>query len=311
VDHEATVTAVPILAVRSSRIRRGAREVAVLRTKLAVLLAAGTVAGTVAAPVAGPAAPARAAPGLVVVSVVSASDSATANAVADCPADHPVVHSAGGQVTDGLGYVVLTDAHATAGLRSVIAWGHENGPFSGSWSVSAFALCGPADRLALVSAGTASDDNPDKTVVAKCPAGTAVYGTGYELAGASGHVLPTVIRPDAGLSTLTVSGYASNGYAGNWTLFAHLVCGPRIAGMTLVTTNSVDDYVSPRTQPAGGCPIGMRRHGLGAEVTATADGDGYVGLNQVGSQLRLDHRRDARLVVVLAVRVTAHAICVP
>jgi len=246
----------------------------------AVLLAAGTTAGALTVP----ASPAAAAPGpVVLVSATSASNSATAkSAVAACPDDHPYVYSAGGQVTGGTGLVTLTDAYALGDLRSVVAWGHENGSYAGSWSVSAYATCGTSSQVQRVTEATASDGSPGKSITARCPGATTLYGVGWEMTGAFGTALPTAARPNNTVTALTVEAYASNGYAANWKLIAHAICGPRPASLSLQTSIGDPDYAGPRTELAPGCPVGTARYAVGGEIVGSG-ADGYLALSKLGS----------------------------
>ena len=73
------------------------------------------------------------------------------------------------------------------------------------------------------------------------PAGTVVYGTGWQIGGARGqvmvdHVIPT--KTSVSVSAYEIDGGITSGYSGNWSLTAIARCGPDPGGRQIVHANS-------------------------------------------------------------------------
>jgi hypothetical protein len=113
-------------------------------------------------------------------------------------------------------------------LTSVLVRGREdeNG-FTGNWGVVARAVC--ADRgvagLERVVASNAFDSDEIQRVTATCPAGKNLLGTGGLIQGGLGQVVIDDLRPNATLTSVTVTGIEDeNGFAGDWTPVAYAIC---------------------------------------------------------------------------------------
>ena len=210
-------------------------------------------------------APAQAVPSPSLAVAVSAFNSVSPKAaVATCPGAL-VVYGAGGTIGGGGGSVVLSDVIPT--MTTVTAWGIETAPFAGNWSVTAYAICGPANGNVIVTYATGASPVTPKSGIALCPAGTSLYGTGYELDGANGQVFPSIVRPDVALSNVTVGAFATGGFAGNWNLIAYGICANPAANMQLVTAQSGLNPGSPKTVTTAACPGNLNVHGVGAEIS--------------------------------------------
>jgi hypothetical protein len=209
-------------------------------------------------------APAQAIPVPVGVGATSGYNSVSPKFdVAICP-NGEVVISGGGTITDGAGRVVLTSVALS--LTTVRVMAAEVTAYSGDWSVSAYAVCGPEDdgfeATYVVGTGTATA----KSAIATCPAGKRLYGTGYELRDTDGQVFPSVVRPDATLSSVTVRAEAHGGFTGDWSLIAYGICGKPATYMKLVTARSAPNPAASKTATTEACPGDTNVHGVGAEI---------------------------------------------
>jgi hypothetical protein len=165
--------------------------------------------------------------GLEYVSAHSATGStATRTAIAACPGTTRLVGT-GGRVSDGAGEVLLTAIQPAADLRSLTVTAHEDADgFGGSWSVSAYAIC--ATELPdhqLVFADSDSDSTDEKSVVALCPLGTEMHGTGFVVLGQGGRILLTsVLVMEDWVGSTVESIEAAPGIGGRWSLRAYAIC---------------------------------------------------------------------------------------
>jgi hypothetical protein len=164
-------------------------------------------------------------PGLEVVSAQRPNDSSDKSAIVDCPAGKRVV-GAGAAVVNGQGQVALDAVVPVGGLTAVGATGieDENG-YANSWTVRAHAVCAdPPPGLEQVSAITDPDSDP-ASVTATCPSGKNLLGTGADITSGSGQVVLDDVRPNAALTSTTVTGLEDeSGFAGDWTLLAVAIC---------------------------------------------------------------------------------------
>jgi hypothetical protein len=165
--------------------------------------------------------------GLVLVSAHSANNSATTHtAVAECPRGTRLV-SPGGNVHNGAGQALLTTVEPDAGLTSVTVVAHEdaNG-YGGSWSVSAYALCGQElPELELVMADTVTDSSDSKSVTAFCPRGADLHGAGVLVSGQVGRVHLTGVRVvDDWIGAGVDAVEAAPGVDRPWSLRAYAIC---------------------------------------------------------------------------------------
>jgi hypothetical protein len=115
----------------------------------------------------------------------------------------------------------------------------------------------------MTTTGTATS----RTATASCPAGKRLYGTGFELVGGHGQVAPTVVRPDAALTKVTVRADARRGFTGQWSLVAYATCAKPATHMRLVTSRP-----APDTATTEACPAGTHVHGVGAEISGGSGG---------------------------------------
>jgi hypothetical protein len=102
-------------------------------------------------------------------------------------------------------------------------------------------VAGPAEAvpgLQRVSATTASDSSPTKSVAAVCPAGQRVIGGGGDVAGGGGQVVLEQLQPEQTATddrfTVTAS-EDGTGFDGNWQLTAYALCTDPLPGQQIVS----------------------------------------------------------------------------
>jgi hypothetical protein len=103
--------------------------------------------------------------------------------------------------------------------------------YSGSWSVTAYAICAnPLPGLQVVAAFSAFNSDFFKAPTAFCPAGTQVLAAGWSVfngAVATEQLLNIHADISGGGPSPGVTGFGSedaNGYSGNWQMFAEAMC---------------------------------------------------------------------------------------
>jgi hypothetical protein len=165
-------------------------------------------------------------PGLELVIATSPSDSFNKSVTVACPAGKRVVGAAGGIVSGG-GEVMLSAIAPNPALTSVTVTGEEDGNgTTASWNLAAHAICAtPPPGLELVSVAGDPDSDPASGVTAPCPSGKNLLGTGAEIVDGGGFVLLDDLRPNAALTTVTVTGFeGEDGHKGDWFLRGHAIC---------------------------------------------------------------------------------------
>lgn len=166
-------------------------------------------------------------PGLQRVQAISATDSQNTKSVtANCPVGKQLV-GAGGEITGGLGQVVIDDVRPNSLLTSVTVTGFEdvNGTAS-SWLVDAYAICAnplPGLQLATTSSPT---NTMGKRINASCPAGTRLLNAAGEITGGLGRVGMIEMAPPNPLteSTNVAAIQMDSGPAVSWSLNAYAIC---------------------------------------------------------------------------------------
>jgi hypothetical protein len=136
----------------------------------------------------------------------------------------------GAEVSPGRGDVILTGAvPVVGGVHGVRAIGQETeGGFAGTWTVSGWAICAnPVPGHAAVTASSGVDSASPKAALVKCPAGTAVHGTGLHISGGAGEVqlAEIVVGPSpVGTVARALAYEDQTGYPGNWQVRSHAIC---------------------------------------------------------------------------------------
>ena len=104
---------------------------------------------------------------------------------------------------------------------------------------------------------TSPSDSTNKSVVATCPFGKLLLGSGAEITGAPGQVILDGVVPDTGRKSVTVNALEDEG-AGtsqNWSITAYAICAPKVAGQQRVAVAGTSSSASTRIATVN-CPTG-------------------------------------------------------
>jgi hypothetical protein len=251
----------------------GIDAISTTRTAPLIGLAAAVVIGLVGSLtiIATPAA--AAVPGLIRVSATTSSTSQDAKDVAvSCPAGKQLVGT-GARIDGGLGEVVLTalqpNGSPTVAPTSVLAIAREADPISGNWSLTVYGICAnPLPGLVRISATSSASQSEDlKSVGARCPAGKALVGTGFQIAGGHGQVTVVFVLPyGPNPSDPMVGVFAAEVdlYYDNWRLTAYAICAIPPAGLRVYEARSANNSADSKTVVAH-CPPLMGLLGTGLD----------------------------------------------
>jgi hypothetical protein len=219
---------------------------------------------------------AEAVPGLQRTTRASVSDSSTSKTVtARCPAGRRVL-GGGGTVTGGRGQVILErlEPVQTATDDRFVVGAREDGTgFSGSWLLTAYALCAsplPGYGILPSTSGSPSSNSPQNTI-SFCIGQTEV-GFGGRINGGAGQVhLTNLVRDSNGTVDFTAIAAQedANGFAGAWTVTAYAVCA-NAANFTSVSATTPPS--SANKSATVSCPAGTRVHSAGGQLTPAASG---------------------------------------
>jgi hypothetical protein len=118
--------------------------------------------------------------------------------------------------------------------------------------------------LQVVSAVSMGGSSSPKSVVATCPAGKRVVGTGVYVDGAVGEVVLDDLIP--GTNTVRATGYEDqDGTEESWWIRAFAVCAEPVPGLEMVTATTAASSTDKAAQAT--CPAGKRTLGSGAYIT--------------------------------------------
>jgi hypothetical protein len=221
---------------------------------------AGLLPGLVAV-----ATPVHAVPGLVRATASTVTDSSTTKSVsAVCPAGTRVL-GGGGEIVGGAGQVLLTALEPVPGSNSYRARGHEDDDgYAGSWQVRAYAMCAPspAGLEYLSRTGPLQSSSFGNYTAVQCPTGKDLIGLGGRTNGGYGEVSLEGLGPFDPYEVLVPSAEDPDGFAGQWSLTAHVVCVTPFAGRRAYFTSVASDSTSPKMVTVT-CPAGTKAHGAG------------------------------------------------
>ncbi|WP_091646615.1 hypothetical protein [Micromonospora pallida] len=171
--------------------------------------------------------------GLVRVATSSTYDSFDVHEVtASCPTGK-VLTGSGFELQEAIGNAVVDDVRpngtsVTAPTR-VDVQAYEADPFTGPWSLTAYAICAnplPGLVQATVTSTVSSDDY--RTVAGVCPIGKVLVGGGFELRNAFGSVVMDDFTPNGGPATgptvVIVGAYEEDPLGTDWYLRSHAIC---------------------------------------------------------------------------------------
>ena len=144
----------------------------------------------------------------------------------------------------------------------------QEGGSANAWFAEARATCAyaPAGLERVVATSAASSAN--KSIVAKCPTGKRLVGTGAETAAGAGQVSIGEVTPDAGLTKVTVKAFEDqNGTAAIWAVTGYAICANPIAGAERVMGFSGQSSDPTRVIEVP-CNPGKRVLGSGGSVSS-------------------------------------------
>ena len=148
-------------------------------------------------------------------------------AVVACPAGKKLL-GAGSQTLNSAGSVAVQRITPRSDLLAVtVAASEVLTDIDNGWRLVGWALCAtPPPGLQLVRGAVSAAASEELDVAtARCPAGKHVTGAGGEVTPATGKVILDDLRPDAALSSVTVTGIeAGNGTDADWTATAYAIC---------------------------------------------------------------------------------------
>jgi hypothetical protein len=159
------------------------------------------------------------------VFVSSPTNSSDKSVTATCPTGTRLV-GAGGEIAGTLGQVLLEEVVPDPGLTSVRVTGVEDETGTDdTWALFARAVCANAPPgLELVTVA-GEPDSDLAGVTAGCPAGKNLLGTGAEIEGGDGQVVLDDVRPNALLTTNTVTAFEDEtGFGFTWFPRAYAIC---------------------------------------------------------------------------------------
>ncbi|MFI7706128.1 hypothetical protein [Nonomuraea sp. NPDC049480] len=149
------------------------------------------------------------------------------------------------------------------------------GPLTGTASAA-------VPGLEVVSLTSASNSGFSKSVVASCPSGKNLLGTGGSVNSGLGKVVMDRIVPDSALTQVTVSARETEvGLSTNWSVTAYAICAAPVAGLQLATTSLSADSTAKKNL-TGLCPAGLNMTGIGGAV---GGGGGQVLLETVAPHI--------------------------
>jgi len=232
--------------------------------------------------------------GVSTVAVAAPAGLVAQSATAQCPNGEFLTGASGG-ILGGGGDVTLTDVIPDVLNRSVTVWGHTNSGNMPAYSVVAQANCLPGPPPAnyqLVQASSGLNAVANKNVVANCPAGTSLMGTGAQLQGAFGQAFYRAILPNFALDSSTVFADAIAAFGGNWEATAYAICAtpPGAAPFRIAQTFiGGPTPANAKSQASGACAVaGARTTGVGATTSPGAAVAGFVFISQMSTNVAQD-----------------------
>lgn len=164
-------------------------------------------------------------PWQIQIAATSPANAVNKSVTATCPAGRRLTGT-GADILGGGNDVLISAITPNAALTSVTVTGNEEDATTVNWSVRAVALCA-APRPGQTLVTTTSPFSPvNKSIVANCPAGTNLTGTGGAILNGGGNVGMNRITPAAGLTGVTVDGNEVDPVAANWAVRAFGICTP-------------------------------------------------------------------------------------
>jgi hypothetical protein len=170
-------------------------------------------------------------PGYTIISNTSAFARGSTRAVtANCPAGTSPI-GAGASLSNGFGQISISDLTYGGHSASAGAIDDEDG-YSGSWSITAYAICAnPLPGLQVITTFSSVDSSFLHSATSYCPAGQQVLGSGWSVflgsLAVTRQLLNIHVDISGGGASPSVGALASedaNGYSGDWQVYVQAVC---------------------------------------------------------------------------------------
>jgi hypothetical protein len=189
---------------------------------------------------------------------------ATKSVTVACPGTSRVF-AAGGKVIGGGGRVVLRGVVPDGSLTSVTVLAQARVGHTGTWALTAYAVC-DTSPVPPVLAPPSTPAGPD--MIASCPVGRRVYGTGFLLQAATDKAFVNGVVPNAALTQVRVSGVRAGDPSA--VLTAYAICHLPVPGLRRVTGPPTSfDGTWPKTATAGDPTSDAAVYGVGGRVQGT------------------------------------------
>jgi hypothetical protein len=221
-----------------------------------------------------------------VVDVAVAGNGAV-SATAYCPANQ-FLSGGGGGIIGGAGDVTLTGIVPDLAAGSVTVTGHDNPGGSPAYTVVAQAICLPGPPPAnyqLVQNASGAAAESSKNVVATCPDGTSLLGTGFKVSGAAGRAFLRWSVPDFNLTSNTVIANAAGGFAGAWQAISYAICATPPGATTRLGQTTGANPANSKSSTTNACPGNTRTTGVGGAASTGPDIGGFVFVRQISTNL--------------------------
>jgi hypothetical protein len=189
--------------------------------------------------------------------VTSFVNSDPKNVNVTCQQPGQQVTGLGGVALDGNSEVLLERFRPDPPNNALVTAFEDDGGFSGEWQLSGNAVCTtPLPGQEILANATAQNSVAQKDVSVSCPGAKRVVGAAGEIFNGLGQVILDDTRPNAGLTTVTVSAYEDEtGTSQSWSLTARAICADPLPGLERVTATSALDSAATKGATAF-CPAG-------------------------------------------------------
>jgi len=221
-----------------------------------------------------------------VVEVAVAGNGAV-TATAYCPANE-FLSGGGGGIVGGGGDVTLIGIVPDLAAASVTVRAHDNPGGSPNYTVVAQAIClrgAPPAGYQLVQNVSGAGAAASKNVVATCPGGTHLLGTGFNLMGAGGQAFLRWSVPDFNLTSNTVIADAAGGFANGWQAISYAICATPPGATTRLGATTGANPTNSKSAVTNACPGNSRTTGVGSAASTGAAVGGFVFVNRMSTNL--------------------------
>lgn len=209
-------------------------------------------------------------PGVERIVATSLSNSDDKGVTAECP-DGKVLLGGGGEISGGLGEVLMDDMAPVPFEKKFTVYGYEDQDggvdYTPNWTVTAYAICSSPLSGLERRVSTSDTDSSDKSATVQCSSFNKILlSSSGKITGGLGEVGMEDINPLAFLGT-SVMAREEDPYSPDWTTTAHAICAdPGGLGLgAQVRVQSVRDSSPPNSATAR-CPLGQVLVGVGGRL---------------------------------------------